>query len=95
MKRTHLNIFRIIVISFASLFLFSNRGGEQDIQLTNDKRVVSHYNDPKSAGKAADPGKVFCRKIAKVNLECLNRIKLSFNETYIKVTVVFSLYLQL
>lgn len=38
---------------------FSNKGGEQDIQLTNDKRVVSHYNDPKSAGKAADPGTCF------------------------------------
>lgn len=38
-------------------FRFSNKGGEQDIQLTNDKRIVSHYNDPKSAGKTADPGK--------------------------------------
>lgn len=35
----------------------SNKGGEQDIQLTNDKRIVAHYNDPKSAGKTADPGK--------------------------------------
>ncbi|XP_078346621.1 katanin-interacting protein-like isoform X3 [Oculina patagonica] len=35
--------------------VLSNKGDEQDIQLTNDKRVVSHYNDPKSAGKAADP----------------------------------------
>lgn len=39
-----------------SCYHFSNKGGEQDIQLTNDKRIVSHYNDPKSAGKAVDPG---------------------------------------
>ena len=38
-------------------FYFSNKGGEQDVQLTNDKRIVSHYSDPKSAGKVADPGK--------------------------------------
>ena len=37
-------------------FYFSNKGGEQDVQLTNDKRIVSHYSDPKSAGKVADPG---------------------------------------
>ena len=37
-------------------FYFSNKGGGQDIQLTNDKRIVSHYSDPKSAGKVADPG---------------------------------------
>ncbi|XP_015753722.1 PREDICTED: uncharacterized protein KIAA0556-like [Acropora digitifera] len=35
--------------------VLSNKGGEQDIQLTNDKRVVSHYNEPKSTGKAVDP----------------------------------------
>ena len=37
-------------------FYFSNKEGEQDVQLTNDKRIVSHYSDPKSAGKVADPG---------------------------------------
>ncbi|XP_066027001.1 katanin-interacting protein-like [Pocillopora verrucosa] len=35
--------------------VLSNKGGEQDVQLTNDKRIVSHYSDPKSAGKVADP----------------------------------------
>lgn len=35
--------------------VLSNKGGEQDIQLTNDKRVVSHYNEPKSTGKTVDP----------------------------------------
>ncbi|KAK3090007.1 hypothetical protein FSP39_008461 [Pinctada imbricata] len=29
--------------------IISNQAGEQDIQLTNDKQVVSHYNDPKKA----------------------------------------------
>ncbi|KAK3752195.1 hypothetical protein QZH41_019340, partial [Actinostola sp. cb2023] len=28
---------------------------EQDVQLTNDKRVVTSYADPKSTGKTADP----------------------------------------
>ena len=37
-------------------FHFSSKGGEQDIQLTYDKRIVSHYSDPKSTGKVADPG---------------------------------------
>ena len=41
---------------YLSGFYFSNKGGEQDVQLTNDKRIVSHYSDPKSAGKVADPG---------------------------------------
>lgn len=35
--------------------VLSNKGGEQDIQLTNDKRIVSHYSDSKSVGKTADP----------------------------------------
>ncbi|XP_052071709.1 katanin-interacting protein-like [Mytilus californianus] len=29
--------------------VISNQTGDQDIQLTNDKQVVSHYNDPKKA----------------------------------------------
>ena len=37
---------------------FSNQAGEQDIQLTNDKQVVSHYSDPKKAqqGKPVNQG---------------------------------------
>ena len=39
---------------------FSNQTGEQDVQMTNDKKVVSHYNDPKKAqsGKPVDQSKL-------------------------------------
>ena len=38
---------------------YSNQTGEQDVQMTNDKKVVSHYNDPKKAqsGKPVDQSK--------------------------------------
>ena len=49
--------FVLLILTFKLFFHFSNKGGEQDIQLTNDKRVVCHYNEPKSTGKTVDPGK--------------------------------------
>ena len=37
-----------------------NQHGEQDVQLMNDRQVVSHYNDPTKAksGKTVDQGTV-------------------------------------
>ncbi|KAL4239443.1 hypothetical protein ACF0H5_000258 [Mactra antiquata] len=39
--------------------VISNQRGEQDVQMTNDKKIVSHYNDPKKAhsGKHVDQNK--------------------------------------
>ncbi|XP_045212183.2 katanin-interacting protein-like isoform X2 [Mercenaria mercenaria] len=36
--------------------IINNQTGEQDVQMTNDKKIVSHYNDPKKAhsGKPVD-----------------------------------------
>ncbi|XP_060552512.1 katanin-interacting protein-like isoform X2 [Ruditapes philippinarum] len=36
--------------------IINNHTGEQDVQMTNDKKIVSHYNDPKKAtsGKPVD-----------------------------------------
>ena len=44
------------VLCLLVTFFFSNQTGEQDVQMTNDKKVVSHYNDPKKAhaGKPVD-----------------------------------------
>ena len=35
-------------------FNFSHATKEQDVQMTNDKKIVSHYSDPKKA-KAGKP----------------------------------------
>ena len=49
---------------------FSNQTGEQDVQMTNDKKVVSHYNDPKKAqsGKPVDQSKKKYSKTSKIRL---------------------------
>lgn len=47
-----------ILLSYL-FYLFSSIDMEQDVQLTNDKHVVTRYADPKSVGKTADPGIVF------------------------------------
>ena len=42
-------------LSYLHCFTLHRDG--QDVQLTNDKRVVGHYSDSKAAGKTVDPGK--------------------------------------
>ena len=71
-----------------SLF-YSNRGGEQDIQLTNDKRVVSHFSDPKSTGKAADPGNRFWAAL--MHLSVSAKFKLASGDFFLSTSWVFLL----